>query len=56
MGSPLCTAYCLVHSTGSGEGAYIADRGIGGIFLNFMLSEEVRPLCGIDMEHVRTEE
>ena len=32
---------------------YMADRDIGEIFLNFMLSEEVRPYCGFDIGDVQ---
>ena len=32
----------------------MADRDIGEIFLNFMLIEEVRSFCGVDISNVRT--
>ena len=35
---------------------FMAYSDIGGIFLNFMLSEEVRLFCGVDVTNVRTEE
>ena len=31
------------------------DRDIGEIFLNFMLSKEVRPYCGVDISNYRIE-
>ena len=34
----------------------MADRDIGKIFLNFVLSEEVRSFCGGDITNARTEE
>ena len=36
--------------------AYIADWYIGGILLNIMLVEEVRPLFGVDFNRVQEEE
>ena len=37
------------------RGTFMADRDIGEIFLNFMLSEMVRLFCGVDITNVRTE-
>ena len=37
-------------------GTFMADRDIGEIFINYMLSEEVRSFCGVDITNVRTEE
>ena len=34
---------------------FMADQAIGDIFLNFMLSEEVRPFFVVDAMNVRTE-
>ena len=34
----------------------MADRDIGEMLLNFMLSEEFRALCGVDITYVSTEE
>ena len=34
----------------------MADWGIEEIFLNFMLSKDVRPYCGVYISQVRTEE
>ena len=34
----------------------MADKDIGYIFLNFMMSKEVRPFCGMDFSNVMTEE
>ena len=38
------------------EDNYMADWGIEEIFLNFMLSKDVRPYCGVYISKVRTEE
>ena len=38
------------------QGSYTADRDIGEIFLNFMLSKEVRPYCSVDISNIQTEE
>ena len=34
----------------------MADRDIGEMFLKFMLSEEVRPFCTVDVSNVRNGE
>ena len=34
------------------RGTYMAEQYIGEIFINFMMSEEVRPFFGIDMTNV----
>ena len=36
-------------------GTFMADRDIGEMFINFMLSEEARSFCGVDVTNVRTE-
>jgi len=33
-------------------GTYIADYGVGEIFLNFALEPEVRPYAGVDLSQV----
>ena len=38
------------------RGTYIYDWEIGEKFPNFMLIEEVRPYCGVDINQVRIEE
>ena len=38
------------------EGTYMGDRYIGEMFLNFILSEEVGPFCGVYVTNVKTEE
>ena len=38
------------------RGMIMSDRDIGEMFLNFMLSEEVRSFYGVDITNVRTEE
>ena len=35
------------------RGTLMSDRNIGEMFLNFMLSEEVRSLCGVDVTNMR---
>ena len=42
---------CLV-----GKGIFMANWVIGEILLNFVISEEVTPYCGVDVMHVRAEE
>ena len=37
------------------EGTSMADRDISKIFLNLMLSKEVKLYCGVDISNVRTE-
>ena len=37
------------------RGTFMADRDIGEMFINFMLSEEARSFCGVDVTNVRTE-
>jgi hypothetical protein len=37
------------------EGYYQADMGIGEMFLNFILGEELRPYSGVDVTHIRTQ-
>ena len=37
-------------------GAYMADRDIGEICLNFILGEEVRSFCGVGFYNVSNEE
>ena len=32
------------------------DRDISGVFLDFMLSKDVRLYCGVDISNVRIEE
>ena len=38
------------------KGTYMAYRDIEDMLLNLMLSEEVRPFCGVDVMNVRTYE
>ena len=38
------------------RGTFTSDRDIGEIFMNFMLSDEVRSFCGVDVTNLRTEE
>ena len=33
----------------------MADQDIGDILLNFIMSEEVKPFCGVDITNVKTE-
>ena len=35
------------------KGTFLADRYIGDMLFNFVLSEELIPFCGIDMMNVR---
>ena len=36
------------------DGTYMADRDIGEMFLNFMLSKDVRHYCRVNISNVRT--
>ena len=36
------------------RGNFMADQEIGEMFLNFMLSEEVRSFCWVDITNMRT--
>ena len=36
------------------EGAFMADRNMGEIFLNFIMGKELRPYCGGDITHTRS--
>lgn len=36
------------------QGTHMADRDIGDMFLNFLLGEEVREYCGVDVSWVRS--
>ena len=38
------------------EGTYMEDRDIREMFLNFILSKDVRTYCGVDISNMRTEE
>ena len=38
------------------RGTITSYRDIGEIFMNFMISKEVRSLCGVDVKNLRTEE
>ena len=38
------------------EGTYLADNDIGEMFLNFILHESLRPVCGVDVRSARTTE
>ena len=46
VGSTLCAAE---------RGTFTADQDIEEMFLNFMLIEDVRPLCEVDITNGRTE-
>ena len=35
---------------------FMEDRDIGQMLLNFMLSEELRPFCGVDVMNVSKQE
>ena len=37
------------------KGKYIADREIGEMLYNFMLSKEVMPYCGVNISDNQTE-
>ena len=38
------------------RGNFMVDRDMGEMFINFMLREEVRSFCGVDITNVRIEE
>ena len=38
------STFCAIE-----KGNFMADRDIGDMLLDFMLSEEVRPFCGFDV-------
>ena len=55
--APIFSLPTVVSNLRSVEmGTFMADQYIGGVFLKFMLSEEVRLLCMVDITNVRTEE
>ena len=54
VNNSLLATHCAILKVGhtlysKEKGTFMADQGIGEMFLNFMLSKEVRPFFGVDM-------